>query len=139
MQPVSFPHGIAFADGTSGVISNESAQINKSKGYLKIKTEGAQNQVDIYADFDSFREAIKNISSQVDENTGNVSQNGDAYNEGSTYAVGDLCIYSGNIYECTSDISSPEAWVSSHWKRVSLMEKISVFVMKRDIPMDIQR
>ena len=38
------------------------------------------------------------------------------YNSTSTYAVGDMCIYSGNTYICTTEITTPESWTSSHWK-----------------------
>lgn len=38
------------------------------------------------------------------------------YDSTSTYAVGDFCVYNGDIYYCTSAISTPEAWNSNHWR-----------------------
>lgn len=37
------------------------------------------------------------------------------YNDSETYEIGDLCIHDGDIYCCISDISTAEAWTSSHW------------------------
>ena len=38
------------------------------------------------------------------------------YNPSITYSVGTHCIHDGENYVCTTDISEPEAWNSSHWK-----------------------
>ena len=37
------------------------------------------------------------------------------YNSASTYEVGDLCIYNGNMYCCKTSITTAEAWDSTHW------------------------
>lgn len=39
-----------------------------------------------------------------------------AYNSSSTYSVGDLCVYNDRLYVCTTDITTAEAWTSSHWQ-----------------------
>lgn len=39
----------------------------------------------------------------------------DRYDATSTYAVGDYCIYGGQLYKCTTAISTAEAWDSTHW------------------------
>lgn len=44
----------------------------------------------------------------------------DAYSATSQYAVGDYCIYNDALYVCTTAISSPEAWNSSHWSQTSV-------------------
>ena len=44
----------------------------------------------------------------------------DVYDPTSTYAVGDLCVYSGTLYECSTAITTPEAWNSAHWTRADL-------------------
>ena len=41
-----------------------------------------------------------------------------AYNASYTYSEGSLVTYNGEPYVCTTAISSPEAWNSSHWKNV---------------------
>jgi roadblock/LC7 domain-containing protein len=38
-----------------------------------------------------------------------------AYDSSSTYSVGDLCVYSGDVYVCKNAITTPEAWNSSNW------------------------
>lgn len=38
-----------------------------------------------------------------------------AYDANSTYNVGDMCVYNGEMYVCTTNISTPEAWDQSHW------------------------
>lgn len=32
-----------------------------------------------------------------------------------TYAIGDYCLYDGQLYECTAEITTPEAWTAAHW------------------------
>lgn len=40
------------------------------------------------------------------------------YSASSTYAVGDLCIYNGAMYQCKTAIVSGEAWNASHWNLI---------------------
>lgn len=42
-----------------------------------------------------------------------------AYSTSKKYAVGDLCIYSGGVYRCTTAITSGETWTSGHWESLS--------------------
>lgn len=37
------------------------------------------------------------------------------YSASSTYAVGDYCIYDGQLYRCTTAITTAEAWTAAHW------------------------
>ena len=39
----------------------------------------------------------------------------DEYSTSSTYAVGDYCLYDGDLYRCTTAISTAEAWTAAHW------------------------
>lgn len=48
-----------------------------------------------------------------------------AYSSSSTYAVGDVCIYSGNFYECTTAIESPIAWNASYWMQTTIGEVLA--------------
>ena len=45
----------------------------------------------------------------------------DTYDSTSTYAVGDLVIYDNSIYECTTAITTAEAWDSSKWALVPVI------------------
>ena len=38
-----------------------------------------------------------------------------AYSSSATYKVGDWCIYSGALYECSTAITTAEAWTAGHW------------------------
>lgn len=44
----------------------------------------------------------------------------DTYSSSSTYAVGDLVVYDNAIYECTTAITTAEAWNSAHWTLVPI-------------------
>jgi hypothetical protein len=44
----------------------------------------------------------------------------DAYDATSTYNIGDYCIYSGDLYFCTTKITTAEAWDSTHWTQVTV-------------------
>lgn len=42
------------------------------------------------------------------------------YSASSTYAVGDYCTKDGQLYRCTTAISTAEAWTVAHWSAVAL-------------------
>lgn len=44
----------------------------------------------------------------------------DDYSTSKTYAVGDYVIYSGNLYRCTTAITTAEAWTAAHWTRAQV-------------------
>lgn len=48
-----------------------------------------------------------------------------AYSTSATYAVGDYCIYQGQLYRCTTAITTAEAWTSGHWSEVQLGDDTS--------------
>jgi hypothetical protein len=48
----------------------------------------------------------------------------DAYDDTSTYDVGDLCIYNNALYKCTTAITTAEAWNASHWTATSIADEI---------------
>ena len=54
-----------------------------------------------------------------DENYANIFTNPNntipTYSDSDTYAVGDLCVYNGIIYECISAIVEPEEWKPGRW------------------------
>lgn len=47
------------------------------------------------------------------------------YDSTKTYAVGDFCLHSGALYECTTAITTAEAWNSAHWSLTNAGEEIS--------------
>lgn len=62
----------------------------------------------------AYDDAIENIEDYLasDESQANLA---DAYDETETYAVGDYVIYGGDLYKCTTAISTAEEWDSTHW------------------------
>ena len=48
-----------------------------------------------------------------------------AYDSTATYAVGDLCIYNNDLYECNTAISVAEAWDSTHWTQATVAGQLA--------------
>lgn len=48
-----------------------------------------------------------------------------AYSASSTYAVGDYVIHDGNLYRCTTAITTAEAFTAAHWTQVVLGDDVS--------------
>lgn len=46
------------------------------------------------------------------------------YDATATYAVGDHCMHLGKYYECSSTISTAEAWTAAHWTETSVEDVI---------------
>lgn len=64
---------------------------------------------------------IKNLADAAYPKQGAVAS---AYNASSTYAVGDYCIYGGQLYRCTTAIATAEAWNSAHWTSTALANEL---------------
>lgn len=47
------------------------------------------------------------------------------YSSSKTYAVGDYVYYNGNLYRCTTAITTAEAWTSGHWTQVALGDDVT--------------
>ena len=47
------------------------------------------------------------------------------YSTEATYTVGQHVIYSGNLYSCTTAITTPEAWDATHWTQVQVGNEVS--------------
>ena len=47
------------------------------------------------------------------------------YSASSTYAVGDIVLKDGQLYECNTAISTAEAWTAAHWTAVTVSEKVA--------------
>ena len=48
-----------------------------------------------------------------------------AYSASSTYAVGDMVLKDGQLYECNTAISTAEAWTAAHWTAVTVGGEIA--------------
>lgn len=49
----------------------------------------------------------------------------DQYSTTSSYNVGDIVLYEGDLYKCTVAIPVAEAWNAAHWSAMNVAEKIS--------------
>lgn len=47
------------------------------------------------------------------------------YDSTSTYSAGEYCIYDGQLYRCTTEITTAEAWTAAHWTQVSVSGEVS--------------
>ena len=76
------------------------------------------------------------VDDELDEESGNPVQNAvvkaalnskadltdlaPEYDSEATYEVGDYVTYSGDIYRCTTAITTAEAWAAAHWTQVAI-------------------
>lgn len=63
------------------------------------------------------------IDAEAGRARGNIAAD---YSASQAYAVGDLCLYGGVLYRCTTAIGSGgEAWNSGHWSAVKIAGQLS--------------
>lgn len=46
----------------------------------------------------------------------------DEYDATATYAVGDVCIHDGKLYQCNTAINAAEEWTAAHWTEIQVTE-----------------
>ena len=49
------------------------------------------------------------------------------YDETTTYAKNDVCIYKGALYKCIQSINIPEKWNSNHWQAATIATVLSMY------------
>lgn len=59
-----------------------------------------------------------------------------AYDATATYDLGDLVIYNGTLYECTTAITVAEAWTAAHWTAKTVADELANKADVSDIPAD---
>ena len=60
-----------------------------------------------------------NIEDAIDQNVNNIG--GKEYDNTATYDVGDIVKYQGQLYICTTAITTAEAWNSNHWQATDVL------------------
>lgn len=55
------------------------------------------------------------------------------YSSSATYAVGDYAVHSGKLYQCTTAISTAEAWTAAHWTEAKLADDVSQLKEELDV------
>lgn len=48
-----------------------------------------------------------------------------AYSASSTYAVGDIVLHEGQLYECSTAINTAEEWTAAHWTAKTVADEVS--------------
>lgn len=125
------PQTVVFTTPNNPNIAYMRATVNKDVwNYLTIQPGSANNLkgVKIVAMDETKRllatkadiSSIPDISTKADLSL--IAQTYDATS--GTYEIGDLVVYNGGLYKCTTDISLPEAWDSTHWTTTTLAEII---------------
>lgn len=46
----------------------------------------------------------------------------DEYDATATYAVGDVCIHDGELYQCNTAIAAAEEWTAAHWTEIQVSD-----------------
>lgn len=53
----------------------------------------------------------------------------DDYDATASYAVGDYCLYEGDLYKCNTAIAvGGEAWDVTHWTATQIMDEVATAV-----------
>lgn len=68
---------------------------------------------------------LSNTSKNAVQNQAVTNALAGAYDATATYAVGDLRIYDGILYECTTAITTAEAWDATHWKTSNFGDNVA--------------
>ena len=68
---------------------------------------------------------LKNIQFPGLDNTYTIPDEAPAYSTSGTYAVGDMVIYDGKLYKCTTAITTAEAWTAAHWSETKMGNEVS--------------
>lgn len=65
---------------------------------------------------------ISGISNSLNNVCDSIS---DAYDSTQTYAVGDYCVYDGQLYRCITAISTAETFDVTKWVATNVMSELS--------------
>jgi len=68
---------------------------------------------------------FKSLTPQGLDTTYKVPATAPEYAATNTYAVGDLAVYQGVLYKCTTAIDTPEAWTVQHWQDTTIGDEVS--------------
>jgi len=82
---------------------------------------------------------FKSLTPQGLDITYKVPATAPEYAATNTYAVGDLAVYQGVLYKCTTAIDTPEAWTVQHWQDTTIGDEVSTLKesIETEIALDI--
>ena len=55
----------------------------------------------------------------------------DEYSSSGTYAIGNFVTHDGKLYECNTDIPTPEAWTPAHWTETTMADETAT--LQKDV------
>lgn len=117
---------------------NEAVQIiAAARGYAETSEAWAVGQVngeDVPSTADQYQNNAAYYANQAASAASSAAAQASlapAYDNTATYEVGDYCLQSGQLYECTTAITTAEAWTASHWTAVTVGGELSS--LKEDI------
>ena len=94
---------------------------------LVIETDVPDRWFDAYSPFTCFHKLetskidLDNYATKTEVNAkSDLTNIAPAYDEHTTYSVGEVVSYNGKIYKCTTAITTPESWDSTHWTETNV-------------------
>ena len=89
------------------------SELDAKMGTLSSLTTTAKT--DLVAAINELVSDVSNIDSSI----------APAYSPSSTYAVGDMVVYSNKLYVCTTAITTAESWAAAHWTAVTISSELT--------------
>ncbi len=71
---------------------------------------------------------IANQSNEIEKNKANIGTASDTYDKTKTYAVNDIVIHDGLLYQCTTAVTTAEEFDISKWGKISILDNMLFFV-----------
>lgn len=68
---------------------------------------------------------MNKIENELENLDTNISKSTDEYSSTRTYSIGELVIYNNKLYKANQDITTAEAFNSSHWTEVTLLSDVN--------------
>lgn len=85
------------------------------------KTIWATGDVITASKMNNIEEGLDTVTNAVSELSENIAA---AYDNTTSYAIGDYCTKDGKIYKCNTAITTGETWTEAHWTEVQVMDEI---------------
>lgn len=99
--------------------SSVTTSLGKADTALQPVTTATQDHIITFTSTGGIQDSGVSISDVLGSATDLIA---DEYDATATYALGDYVIYNNKLYECTTAITTAEAWNSAHWTETKVME-----------------
>lgn len=85
------------------------------------KTIWATGDVITASKMNNIEEGLDTVTNTVSELSENIAA---AYDDTTSYAIGDYCAKDGKIYKCNTAITTGETWTEAHWTEIRVMDEV---------------